>query len=47
MEVAQNLVRWAKDKGVVLNGIKPQKISGRGLGVVATRKLKVIERVMV
>ncbi|MCJ1421570.1 hypothetical protein MMC32_007934 [Xylographa parallela] len=46
MEVAQNLVRWAKDKGVVLNGIKPQKISGRGLGVVATRKLKAGETIL-
>jgi hypothetical protein len=42
MEVPQDLFRWAKDKGVELNGIKPQRIPGRGIGIIATRRLKVM-----
>ncbi|MCJ1379468.1 hypothetical protein MMC17_002569 [Xylographa soralifera] len=46
MEVPRNLIRWAKDKGVELNGIKPQRIPNRGLGVVATRNLKAGETIL-
>jgi len=41
MEVIRDLFRWANDKGVRLNGIEPRRIPGRGIGVVATRRLKV------
>ncbi|MCJ1284855.1 hypothetical protein MMC26_004192 [Xylographa opegraphella] len=46
MDMAQNLVHWAEDKGVELDGIKPQRIPGRGLGVVATRPLKAGETIL-
>ena len=43
MEDLKDLCWWAKDKGVGLNGITPQRTPGRGVGVVATRKLKVMD----
>jgi hypothetical protein len=42
MGALQLLGIWAKDKGVELNGIKPVAIPGRGIGVVASRRLKVM-----
>lgn len=41
MEPHEELIRWATGSGVVLNGIKPKRIPGRGIGIVATRPLKV------
>jgi hypothetical protein len=38
----QNLIIWAKAQGVVTNGIQPSKIPGRGTGILATRKIKVV-----
>ncbi|KAK3328193.1 hypothetical protein B0T19DRAFT_184549 [Cercophora scortea] len=35
-----DLLRWGKEKGVKLNGVKPTRIPGQGMGVVATRRLK-------
>ena len=35
------LVSWAVAQGVELAGIQPRAIPGRGVGIVATRKLKV------
>jgi hypothetical protein len=43
MDILQDLLHWAKDKGVELNGIKLRRVPGRGTGVIATRKLKVIK----
>ncbi|MCJ1402114.1 hypothetical protein MMC11_005333 [Xylographa trunciseda] len=40
MGALQGLLCWAKEKGVELNGINPQRMPGRGLGVVAIRRLK-------
>ncbi|PKS08707.1 hypothetical protein jhhlp_004760 [Lomentospora prolificans] len=40
MSVSEDLFEWAAAKGVVLNGIAPQRIPGRGIGVLATRPLK-------
>ena len=31
---------WAKERGVQINGVKPARIPGRGLGLVATRNLR-------
>lgn len=36
-----NLVLEAINQGVQISGITPAKIAGRGVGLVATRKLKV------
>jgi hypothetical protein len=41
MEAEQELFRWAQERGVVLSGIEPQHIPGQGIGIIATRKLKV------
>ena len=46
MEILQDLVYWAEDTGVELNGIKPWQVPGRGIGVVTTRNLKVMSPVI-
>ncbi|MCJ1394651.1 hypothetical protein MMC18_007531 [Xylographa bjoerkii] len=46
MEDFQDLISWAMGKGVELDGIKPQRIPNRGLGVVATRSLKAGETIL-
>ena len=33
---------WAKERGVKINAVRPAKIPGRGLGIVATCKIKVL-----
>ncbi|OAR02762.1 hypothetical protein LLEC1_06616 [Akanthomyces lecanii] len=37
MDDIDSLLLWATDQGVVLDGVRPSSISGRGLGMVATR----------
>ncbi|KAH7117651.1 hypothetical protein B0J11DRAFT_583049 [Dendryphion nanum] len=39
MEPYEDLIRWGKEKGINMNGIKPLTMPGRGTGVVATRNL--------
>ena len=41
MEAYEELLVWAKDKGIILNGVEPRRIPGRGMGIVATKPLKV------
>jgi hypothetical protein len=41
MDPVKHVRRWAKDAGIKLNGIQPKAIPGRGIGVVATRDVKV------
>lgn len=36
-----NLIEWAKERGVTINGVKPARLSQKGIGVIATRPLKV------
>lgn len=38
----KRFVAWAKRKGVVVNGIEPAQIPGQGVGVIASRDIKVI-----
>jgi hypothetical protein len=33
---------WAKQQGVIINGVAPAALAGKGFGIVATRKLKVL-----
>ncbi|KAJ4416203.1 hypothetical protein N0V85_002389, partial [Neurospora sp. IMI 360204] len=40
MEAYEELLIWAKEKGIVLNGVEPRRIPGRGMGIVATKPLK-------
>ena len=41
MEAIEKLLDWATARGVVLDGIGPKPLPGRGIGIVATRELKV------
>lgn len=41
MEAIEKLLTWAQSNGVVMDGIEPRELPGRGIGLVATRKLKV------
>jgi hypothetical protein len=41
MEPHEALLEWAEPLGVTLNGIIPKRLPGRGVGVVATRDIKV------
>ena len=34
-------VAWAKTQGVKIDGVKPAEIQGRGLGIVAQRRIEV------
>ncbi|CAJ2504544.1 Uu.00g119380.m01.CDS01 [Anthostomella pinea] len=40
MEPHEQLLDWATQQGVQLNGIAPQRIPGRGIGLLATRAIK-------
>ncbi len=42
----QLFMQWAKDRGVEINGVKPENLPGRGLGLVTTQKLKDGERIL-
>ena len=37
----ENLLAWAEAKGIEINGCSPKQLHGRGVGIVATRALKV------
>ncbi|OAA49983.1 SET domain protein [Beauveria brongniartii RCEF 3172] len=41
MATTASLLQWAANQGVVLDGVEPRSISGRGLGMVATRHINV------
>lgn len=43
MEAYEEFLRWAGDRGVELDGVEPRAIPGRGMGIAATRPLKVSE----
>ena len=38
----KRFVTWAKRRGVVINGIETAQIPGQGVGVIASRDIKVI-----
>ncbi|KAK3366974.1 hypothetical protein B0T24DRAFT_374616 [Lasiosphaeria ovina] len=46
MEAYTELLLWAGEHGVVLNGIEPRRIPGRGIGIVATRALEPGEKLL-
>ncbi|KAK0656474.1 SET domain-containing protein [Cercophora newfieldiana] len=39
MDIYDNLLAWAETQGIKLHGISPQRIPGRGIGIVATKQL--------
>ncbi|KAI2610466.1 SET domain-containing protein [Hypoxylon sp. NC1633] len=46
MESHDELLAWATEQGVKLNGIAPKRIPGRGIGLVTTRAIKPNETVL-
>ncbi|KAJ9155649.1 SET domain-containing protein [Pleurostoma richardsiae] len=40
MEPQEELLAWAEEKGITLDGIRPQPFPGRGIGIITTRKIK-------
>jgi hypothetical protein len=41
MEIHEKFTEWAIEKGVKINGIRPHRFDGRGLGIIAERDFKV------
>lgn len=39
--------KWAEAEGVSITGVGPAKISGRGLGIVAQRKIEVSKKLSI
>ncbi|KAK4181215.1 hypothetical protein QBC36DRAFT_122516 [Triangularia setosa] len=46
MEAYDELLHWAQDQGIEVHGIKPKRIPGRGIGIVASKDLKANERLI-
>ncbi|KAK4042175.1 hypothetical protein C8A01DRAFT_44824 [Parachaetomium inaequale] len=46
MDVYDEVVRWAQDQGVELDGVAPRSLPGRGVGIVATRPLEANQRIL-
>lgn len=40
-KIHANLMEWAKERGVTINGVQPARLPHKGMGVIATRPLKV------
>lgn len=36
-----NFTRWSQEQGVVIDGVRPAAFLGKGLGIVASRRIKV------
>jgi hypothetical protein len=41
MDNMGTLMRWAKSQGIAVNGVAPQRMPLKGVGMVATKALKV------
>jgi len=41
MDIHGKFTEWAIEKGVKINGIRPHRFEGRGLGIIAEKDLKV------
>lgn len=41
MSVPEDFAAWAASKGVVLSGVEPEQMAGRGIGLVTTRQIEV------
>lgn len=41
MDPLDELISWATAKGVKMNGIRPERMPGRGVGIVATQQITV------
>jgi hypothetical protein len=46
MDIHKKFMEWAIEKGVKINGIRPHRFEGRGLGIIAERDLKVREEIL-
>ncbi|KAK4239341.1 ribosomal lysine N-methyltransferase set11 [Achaetomium macrosporum] len=45
-EVFDELARWARERGVELNGVAPRSLPDRGIGIVATKPRKVNDLIL-
>jgi len=43
MEIHEEFTKWAIERGVKINGIKPHRFEGRGLGIIAEKDFRVRE----
>jgi hypothetical protein len=41
MDPIDELIAWAKSQNIVLNGVSPKRLPGRGVGIIATHHIKV------
>ena len=41
MEIHEKFTEWVKERGVKINGIRPHRFEGRGLGIIAERDFEV------
>ena len=40
-EIRERFFTWAIDQGILMSGVKPVNIPGRGIGIVAERRINV------
>lgn len=45
-ESIETLLKWASDNSITLNGIQPEVLPGRGIGILATRDVKAGEDIL-
>jgi hypothetical protein len=41
MEIHEEFTKWAVDRGVKINDVSAHRFNGRGLGIIADKKLEV------
>jgi len=41
MEIHEEFTKWATERGVTINGIRPHRFEGRGLGIIAEEGFEV------
>ncbi|KFH46998.1 Ribosomal N-lysine methyltransferase-like protein [Hapsidospora chrysogenum ATCC 11550] len=46
MDSIAQLLSWAESKGIILNGITPKVLPGRGIGIVSTRRIEPNETIL-
>ena len=40
-KVHTNFISWARDNDIYVNGVEPAELQGQGIGIVASRDIKV------
>lgn len=39
----ERFIQWAREQNIRINGVGPAQVSGRGLGIIAQRRIEVDE----